>query len=174
MNLCAFSQSRQYRYSLIHRLEDETPLLPGDVLSQTKGPRIVAWIGLNPSTADENKLDPTLRRVKSFSQAWGYDGFVMLNLFAWRDKNPKEMMKVRDPVGPENDAQIVRHLNELNIDRVVVGWGTFGGYLSRVEKVMKLLQTTKAEIVCLGINGNGSPKHPLYIRGDVSVQPYKL
>lgn len=174
MNLCAFSQNRQYRYSLTHRWDEVQPLPLGAEHSKTEytGPRLVAWIGLNPSTADENTLDATLRRVKAFSSAWGYDGFVMLNLFAWRDKSPKEMMKVRDPVGHENDTHILKHV--ALVDRVVCAWGNFGGYLSRVEKVVRLLETTKAEIVCLDRNANGSPKHPLYIQGSAVPQPFTL
>jgi hypothetical protein len=63
-------------------------------------------IGLNPSTADHRKLDPTLRRVRNFAQKWGLGGFVMLNLFAYRATEPRDMKRAEDPVGPKNDRYI--------------------------------------------------------------------
>jgi hypothetical protein len=82
MNPCTFSPCRRYRYVLHH---DWTDLLdsPGGY---------VAWIGLNPSTADEQQLDPTLRRVRSFTASMGYRRFVMLNLFGLRATDPKVML----------------------------------------------------------------------------------
>ncbi len=83
-NLCHFLSDRRHRYSLVHRWN---PLL---------GDRLIMWIGLNPSTADEQQLDPTLTRIRGFSQREGFDGFLMTNLFGLRTPYPDEMMK--DPV----------------------------------------------------------------------------
>src|SRR5436190_22946192 len=79
------SECRRYRYTLT-RVWDESY------------PRI-AWIGLNPSTADENVLDPTLRRVVRFSMDWGFGSFTMLNLFALRATDPVVMKAHFEPVG---------------------------------------------------------------------------
>jgi hypothetical protein len=76
-NECTFSPDRRHRYSLIHRIN---PLL---------GDRLIMWIGLNPSTADESQLDPTLTRIRSFSEREGYDGFWMANIFALRTPYPR-------------------------------------------------------------------------------------
>lgn len=74
----SFSLDRVYRYHLWRRLKRE-------------GCGSVAFIGLNPSTADEQKDDPTVRRCIGFARAWGYDRVEMLNLFAFRAKDPREM-----------------------------------------------------------------------------------
>lgn len=162
MNECTFSECRRWRYSLIHRWDDvfqhEAVLLP--------------WIGLNPSTADENNLDPTLRRIAGFTRKQvGYNGFVMLNLFAWRATDPAAMMRVSDPVGRENDATILRHARAGF--PVVCCWGAHGGHLSRWRAVAKMLREHGAKLVCLGTNKDGSPKHPLYLRGDATLQPWE-
>ncbi len=65
--------------------------------------RRIMWIGLNPSTADEQQLDPTLRRIRGFSQAWGFTAFVMTNVFAFRATVPADMKAQADPVGQDND-----------------------------------------------------------------------
>ena len=96
-NICAFSPDRVYRYTLLHSW--------ADMLSPEL--KTIAWIALNPSTADENQLDPTLRRIRGFSAAWGYNSFMMLNAFAFRATDPKEMERAADPNGPENDAYLL-------------------------------------------------------------------
>jgi len=149
-NACVFSPDRRYRYTLIHRWDDL--LLPAS-------PRVIAWICLNPSTADENQLDPTLRRIRGFSSAWGYTSFVMLNLFAWRATEPADMKAAADAVGPDNDRWISHWAGRA--DRVMVGWGEHGAHLGRHEQVRALLDPAKT--FCLVRNASGQPKHPLYV-----------
>lgn len=149
-NACVFSADRSHRYSLIHRWDD--------LLTPPSG-RGIAWICLNPSTADENQLDPTLRRIQGFSAAWGYTHFVMLNAFAFRATDPTDMKAAADPIGPENDHWIA-HWSE-HVDRVVVGWGEHGTHLDRHAQVVALLDPQKT--FCLARNASGQPKHPLYV-----------
>ena len=117
------------------------------------------FVGLNPSTADENQLDPTLRRIQGFSAAWGYTHFVMLNAFAFRATDPTDMKAAADPVGPDNDRWI-RHWAG-RVDRVMVGWGEHGAHLDRHAQVVALLDPEKT--FCLARNASGQPKHPLYV-----------
>ena len=149
-NACNFSPDRRYRYTLIHRWDD--------LLAPESG-RGIAWICLNPSTADEHQLDPTLRRIQGFSAAWGYTHFVMLNLFAWRATDPAEMKAAADPVGPENDRWILHWAQR--VQQVVVGWGEHGAHCGRAEAVRRLLDPEKT--CCLVRNASGQPKHPLYV-----------
>jgi hypothetical protein len=65
------------------------------------------WIGLNPSVANEAQLDPTLRRIRAFSAAWGYNGFIMTNLFGLVSTNSDRLYAEVEPVGPENDRCIL-------------------------------------------------------------------
>src|SRR4051794_22888220 len=89
-----FSDCRKYRYVL---WRDWTDLLIGD-----QG--YAQFICLNPSTADEVQNDPTIRRCIQFAKDFGCSALCMTNLFAWRDTDPKAMMKVPEPVGPDNDS----------------------------------------------------------------------
>ena len=149
-NACVFSADRRHRYTLVHRWDD--------LLTAETG-RAIAWIALNPSTADENQLDPTLRRIRGFSTAWGYTHFIMLNAFAFRATDPADMKAAADPVGPENDRWIAHWAERA--DRVMVAWGEHGAFLNRHAQVAALLDPQKT--FCLARNASGQPKHPLYV-----------
>ena len=158
-NACHFSPDRVHRYSLIHRLD---PLLGGD--------RLIMWIGLNPSTADESQLDPTLRRIARFSERDGYDGFWMANIFALRTPYPKEMMAHADPVGPENDASLLAAA--ARCDRIVARLGR-ERRLPSPRPTPSSASLVKRELWCLGTTQAGHPRHPLYVHGDQKLVRYK-
>jgi len=123
------------------------------------------WVMLNPPTADEVRLDATLRRVKTFSTDWGYGGFVVRNLFALRATDPRELLVADDPVGPDNDEWLTGRWD--GVGRVVVGWGT-GRYPrlgDRWRHVAALLAPMQP--LCLRLAKDGMPVHPLYQRADV-------
>ncbi|MFT3784382.1 MAG: DUF1643 domain-containing protein [Nibricoccus sp.] len=147
-NECIFSPDRLHRYTLIHRWDE--------MFNRDHG---IAWICLNPSTADEHQLDPTLRRIRDFSATWGYSYFVMLNLFAWRATQPDEMKAVADPIGPDNDRWIAHWCSK--VDRVMLGWGEHGAHQNRAQQVLAYLDSSKT--YCLERNASGQPKHPLYV-----------
>jgi len=159
-NACSFSDCRKYRYTLLHQWDE---------LFER---RRAIFICLNPSTADENKLDPTLTRIKSFSERLGANEFLMLNIFAYRATDPKDMMAVADPIGPENDAHIqtaiteAYELNQGGLD-IIGGWGNHGLHRNRQVAFLELMlpyrKLPKLNIACLGKNANQTPKHPLYI-----------
>jgi hypothetical protein len=168
-NDCQFSPCRQYRYTLLHRWDE---------LFER---RRAIFICLNPSTADENQLDPTLTRIRSFSQRLGANEFLMLNIFAYRATDPQDMMAVEDPVGSENDAQIAQAikdayaLNHGQLD-IVCGWGNHGLHMNRQASCLDLLtefrQLPNLHIRCLGTNANQTPKHPLYIAADKAFEVF--
>lgn len=133
-NICG-----EYRYTLT-RVWDQT--LP-----------LITFVLLNPSTADAARLDPTLRRCVGFAKRDGYGGMIILNLYAFRTKDPKVMMAATDSVGPEND----RVLAGAN-GTVVAGWGTSADP-ARVARALALLPRLHA----LGVTKNGHPRHPLYV-----------
>lgn len=159
-NDCQFSACRRYRYSLRHEIDD-LPLV---------GERLIMWIGLNPSTADENTLDPTLRRIRAFTLRERGTAFVMTNLFAWRDTDPKNMMAATNPVGPENDATLLNFAAKS--DLIICAWGGGGEHLGRAASVMEMLEGWNAS--CLGKNADGSPRHPLYLAANTPLVPFTL
>ncbi len=149
-----FSPCRTWRYCLTR---DVAPLT---------GEGTVAFIGLNPSTADETADDPTIRRCIGFARSWGYARLKMLNLFAFRSTDPTGLVTAADPVGPENDHVIAVTVG--GCDLVVAAWGAFP-YEARVRDVLELVSDPH----CLGVNRNGSPRHPLYVPASVEAVPFR-
>lgn len=136
------------------------------------GKGTVAFIGLNPSTADETVDDPTIRRCMGFARRWGYDRMVMLNAFAFRATDPKVMKAAANPIGPENDEHLVREAGRA--DLVVCCWGNHGLWhphpsttLTRQEDVYDLLREAGVKLYALGTTKQGAPSHPLYLRADL-------
>ncbi len=150
-----FSLDKRYRYILRRAWGDAT---------------VVNWIMLNPSTADHEVDDPTIRRCISFSQEWGFGGLAVTNLFAFRATSPKAL-KAREvaPVGNEND-NIVRHVAGLS-GLIVCAWGDGGKLYERDKKVLQILSTF--QLKCVGVTNGGYPRHPLYIRGTTELCDYQ-
>lgn len=147
-----FSPCRLYRYRLWRQVEP-------------KFSRRLVVCGLNPSTADETQDDPTIRRCIDFARQWGFSDFTMMNAFAFRSTDPTGLL-ITDPVGPDND----RHLAEVAAlaDRFIFAWGKHDKLKAilpargrRVAAIVR--QHTAGEVGTFGFNGDGSPKHPLYL-----------
>jgi len=147
-----FSACARYRYSLTRIWNRSRPT--------------VLFIGLNPSTADAEKNDPTIRRCLGFAQEWNYGGLVVCNLFAFRSTNPGSLRIVDDPIGPDNGAAIRRACEFAEC--VVVAWGIHGRIGGRGNEVLPLLRRP----YCLGVTLGGSPKHPLYLAGKTRLRRY--
>lgn len=130
-----------YRYSLT-RVWD--PALP-----------MMTFVLLNPSTADEFELDQTLRRCVKFAMRDGYGGITILNLYAYRTKDPEGMLAAADPVGPDNDRALASASG-----MVIAGWGT-NATAARVAHALALLPKLHA----LKVTKDGHPQHPLYVHG---------
>ncbi len=144
----SFSKCRGYRY-LLTRTWDE-------------GKGFVKFIALNPSTADETDDDPTIRRCMGFANKWGYGGIAMINLFAFRATEPKEMMSAPFPIGEaERNEHTLKMANICNL--VIAAWGNDGSYMNQDKIAKKLVN----KLHCLRINKSGQPAHPLYLPGDL-------
>lgn len=161
-NACEFSACRRYRYTLAHTFER-------DLFEPESQTDKIVWLMLNPSTADESQLDPTLRRVAAFSRGWGYPGFIVLNLFAYRSTEPEGMKAERDPVGPRNDSAI---LETARNRRVICGWGNHGTHRDRDLTVFRMLHAEGIRLECLSRTGIGMPQHPLYMPGNAKPFEY--
>lgn len=120
----------------------------------------VAFVMLNPSTADETDLDPTCRRCKGFAEDWGYGRLVVGNIFALRSTDPNQLYDHDDPVGPENDEHLRQICEEA--DLVVAAWGTHGDFHDRGRAVAEMLPDLHA----LDTTKAGHPNHPLYQPAD--------
>jgi hypothetical protein len=132
-------------------------------------PRKIAWIALNPSTADEFTLDQTLATVSRYSRNWGFSEVVMLNLFAFRATDPRDLKQATDPIGPDNDKHLVAEVCQA--DRVIACWGGLGRFLGRDRQVSELLAVS---FECLLKNRTGAPHHPLYLKSRIKPKPFGL
>ncbi|MBW0001533.1 MAG: DUF1643 domain-containing protein [Verrucomicrobia bacterium] len=160
MNPCRFSPCRRYRYTLTHDV--------ADLFSAPSGHGYVAWIGLNPSRADESRLDPTLWRVRAYTNRFGFRAFKMLNLFAYRAPDPRVLKRAADPVGPENDHHLLEVCRQAAL--VVCCWGAGGQYRDRDRAVIELLRGIPLH--ALALSKMGHPRHPLYLKGTCWPMPF--
>lgn len=131
---------------------------------------LVCWVMLNPSTADADEDDPTIRRCMAFARAWGYGGIVVRNLFALRATDPRELRRHPHPVGPRNDRFLLARPASVAV--TVAAWGADPAAWGRAEVVRCLMAATGTELWCLGTNLDGSPKHPLYIKSTTCLTPF--
>lgn len=128
----------------------------------------ITWIMLNPSKADANVDDPTIRRVRGFSRRAGYCGFIVVNLYALRSTDPAELTRDPAPCGEDNDAAILAAAEDAS--QVVCAWGSDPMAPPRARAVERLLDGLP--LWCLGTNKDGEPKHPLYLAGTTQLVPY--
>ena len=149
-----FSRCRRWR-TLLWRRWDPT------------GP-VANFLMLNPSTADELRLDPSCTRARVYAERWGFGGLIVTNLFAWRATDPGEMKSAREPVGRGNDTAILAAAREAKL--VVCAWGNHGAYLGRSGAVVSLLRDAAVDLHLLKMNACGEPAHPLYLRGSLRPQ----
>lgn len=142
------SSDGRYRYRLWREIGD--------------GPMgTVVFVMLNPSTADAEKDDQTIRKCKEFARQWSFRRLEVVNLFAWRATNPKELPTVEEPIGSENDRTIEERC--LAADWVICAWGSdkFGQRRARV--VLESLRRLNIHLRCLRKSKDGHPWHPLYV-----------
>ncbi|WAL58838.1 DUF1643 domain-containing protein [Thermocoleostomius sinensis] len=159
-----FDQDHRYRYLLWRTWELAAPRL--------------AFVMLNPSTADAHTNDPTIRRCISFAQSWGYGSLEVVNLFARMATHPRQLQQVTDPVGVECDRHLIGAISRA--DRVILAWGKGGSLYQRDRSVLQLLTHHRANhcvvppLYCLGVTQNGQPRHPLYLRRNTQLSPFPL
>lgn len=125
----------------------------------------ILWIGMNPSTAEGNVDDPTIRKEIKFSKRLGHTRYVKCNVMDYRSTNPKLLPRV-DAISSINRKTIRWFAKRANM--IVCCWGKlpplFQGTVDRIVYDLKAY-----DLWCLGTNGNGSPKHPLYLPDNTSL-----
>jgi len=153
------SDDGAYRYRL-DRVWDEGPL--------------VVWAMLNPSTADGETDDPTLRRVLAFSHGWGFGGLVVVNLFAYRASKPTTLRYVDDPVGPGNVEAVSTAVGVSEL--VVCAWGAGVDLPALRDRkgtdIAAIAGGWGVPMACLGRTEKGRPVHPLYVAAGAKPIPY--
>lgn len=131
--------------------------------------KAVCFLMLNPSTADASQDDPTVRRCLGFAARLGFGQIEIVNLFALRTTDPAKLREHHDPIGPENDEQIVAAAHIC--DTTICAWGTNGTYQGRDKVVLTLLRDNGIKPHALRLSKRGHPAHPLYLPGSLTPIP---
>ncbi len=147
VNSAIFSPDRRYRYELTR--------------SWGSG-KMLGFVMLNPSTANEETNDPTVCRCIGFAKAWGYETVKIVNLFAVVSSDPSVLHNEPDILQPDEEP----YLNRLAVfaSQIIAGWGTWGSYYpKRISQVIEIM-TNCRDLYCFGWTKGGQPRHPLYIK----------
>lgn len=155
---CDFSECKKYRYKL-WRIWDK------------KKPRLY-FILMNPSTADEVKNDPTIERQCRRAKSLGFGGLVILNCGAIRETDSKKAWSADDPVGPANVVTITQEVENNPEAMFIAGWGVPAKKFGADGHILDIFRSLGVPLYCLGINADGSPKHPLYVGYDIKPMIY--
>lgn len=147
----SLSPCGRYRYKLWRRWDWARPA--------------VLFVMLNPSTADAERDDPTIRKCIGFARRWGMGGIRVVNLYAWRATKPTALKHVRQPVGEDlggynaNDLAISAAASDAG--RMVVAWGSWPGPFSMRTAVVQRLLAGRGDVEALKLTKDGQPWHPL-------------
>ena len=133
------------------------------------------FVMLNPSTADASVDDPTIRRCIGFAKALGCGGLHVVNLYAYRATKPADLWSAADPIGPEND-EVLRDAFLTAYGEgspVIAAWGANAEPL-RAEFVGTVARAAGVSLSALGVTKAGAPRHPLYLRADAPLTPWRM
>lgn len=170
-----FSQDQAYRYTLERTWDADLP--------------VACFVMLNPSTATESVLDPTVRRCLGFAREWGCGSLLVLNAFALRSTDPKVLYGHFDPVGCDNDEVIRRTLAERRPWVVIAAWGSHAAKIDgrgrrkpRGNTWAALHWSSRAAVLvqhvlpssltALAVTKDGQPGHPLYLPATALPAPF--
>lgn len=143
------------------------------------GRKPICFIMHNPSTADATQDDPTIRRCIGYAKSWGGSELIVVNRFAYRSTDPEAIFAdtTKDPVGPENDEAIVRAVEHCHVNGgfAVAAWGAPRASAkwrrrmleNRTRAIVGALSDRSLPLHVLALSQDGTPKHPLYLKGDL-------
>lgn len=138
---------------------------------------IVTWVMLNPSTADAMADDATIRKCVGFAKRWGFGGIRVVNLFAWRSRDPLALVDLPDPYGPEYGKHFDGAINTSSL--VVAAWGCESTLKKKALLIQRATMTRTGllgltvPVVCLGMTKAGTPYHPLTLGYDTPRRSFK-
>lgn len=138
------------------------------------GATTVAFVMLNPSTADPQKDDPTLRKCRAFACDWGYGLLHVANLFSIRGADPKQIDFRAQPdlFSDQINDSVLREMVLCGADRIVAAWGA-QDHIGRVtDQFRQMCRDERLDLYHLGLNDGGSPKHPLYLPKDTKPEKW--
>ena len=146
----------------------------------TRGKNPLICIGINPSTAEPDNLDNTLKSVERSALGNGFDSFIMFNVYAQRATSPDDMEKTYNPLLHKENLEAFRYV--LSISERPAIWAAWGAIIEKrkylpecVRDMVAAGQEFGATWHCAGaITKKGHPHHPLYLRKDEKLKPFDI
>ena len=131
----------------------------------------VLFIMLNPSTADHEQDDPTLRRCIDFAKQWGYGGLYIGNLYSLRAADPKTLLKVSKFSHIDNCKHVSTMAQQCQL--VVCAWGNYP-IIKKLGIPLNIFKQLNQKLHCIDLSKTGTPKHPLYLKKSLTPIPFEL
>ena len=146
----------------------------------TRGEKPLVCIGINPSTAEPDRLDPTLQSVERVAKNNGYDSFLMFNVYAQRATRPDDMERSCNPVLHAENRRAFRYL--LSLSPAPALWAAWGNIIEKRDYLMDCMrdfaadgQAANAQWFTAGpLLKSGHPHHPLYLKSTTALQPFDI
>jgi hypothetical protein len=136
--------------------------------------KVIAYIGVNPSTADAATDDATVRKLREFTLRNAGWRFIVANAFGYRATDVRELAHVADPVGAENDNYLRTIIREA--DLIVPCWGSRGKLpqqlRGRLDDVEGYFRQVDATIQIFGLTNSFDPMHPLMLGYNTPLVPW--
>lgn len=157
------SECGQYRYTLLKSTVEEPDL-----------DEVCLWIMLNSSTATAYRDDPTARKCQKFTKRMGLKATLIMNLFALRSTDPAMLTRHEEPIGEHNYFRMGQMI--ARYENVVVAWGSFNHPMLKTlaRRVYNLITEQGRKPLCLGVNRDGMPKHPLYVADKTTLINWRM
>ena len=146
----------------------------------TRGENPLICIGINPSTAQPDDLDNTLKSVERIALGNGFDSFIMFNVYAQRATDPDSMEKTCNYLLHKENLEAFRYVLSISDKPAVwAAWGTIiekRNYLPDcVRDMVDVGESFSAKWYCAGaVSKKGHPHHPLYLRKDEKLKPFDV
>ena len=146
----------------------------------SRGKNPLICIGINPSTAEPDNLDNTLKSVERIAHGNGFDSFIMFNVYAQRATSPDDMEKECNLLLHRENLEAFRYV--LSISEKPTVWAAWGAIIEKrkylpdcVRDMLNAGEEFGASWVCAGaITKKGHPHHPLYLRKDEKIRPFDV
>ena len=146
----------------------------------TRGEKPLICVGINPSTAAPDALDPTLQSAQRIALANGYDSFLMFNVYAQRATRPDDMESTLNPNLHAENRKAFRYLLSLSPQPAV--WAAWGNIIEKRDYLMDCMRDFAADGQTAGAKWytagpplkSGHPHHPLYLKRNTKLLEFDI
>lgn len=132
----------------------------------------VLFVMLNPSTANAEIDDPTIRKCRGFATRWGFGSLEVVNLFSFRATKPADLWRAAEQNTPESEGHIRDAVARAK--EIVVAWGEQKKAYARARIVDRILRDSETHVSRIGeVTGGGHPRHPLMLAYATPLLPWE-